>query len=418
MKEFDFSEENIKRTINGDFFGRNSYIKQLINYVWNAEEQTSFAINGEWGSGKTVFMHQFMVMANDEELYKQLNIEGYRTSDLEIFYYNAWENELLNRPSISLLNSIISEYRIIDEADKDAAKELVQKLANIAIKIGTAGILNVNDFKIDGSNEIDIDSIRETFKQTIEHIQKKKQCKRVVIIIDELDRCKPTNVIRFLEEIKHFYNHDDLSFIFSADLKQLSCTIKSLYGTQFDSDLYLQRFFDAVFTLNSSCYEKYITEELAFNISQTQILNETCKIAISNCGLSVRETNKFIKKIKTIRNQIDKLDSFDRKLSIARVVFVPWGIALKYRDMSQYESFIHGEITIDEIRKYISNSKGLLDWLSEYYNQNRNVSDNFDICVVLENIYHLIFKKKDFRYYGDDYENMNYRNIVLPLIEF
>lgn len=417
MKEFDFSQDNLKRTINGDFFGRNIYIKKLINYVWNANEQTSFALNGEWGSGKTVFVHQFMVMAKDEDLSKQLNIVGYNTNDLEIYYYNAWENELLNRPSIALLNDIISKYKIIDEEDKEAAKELLEKLMNIAIKIGSAGILDVNDFTTN-KEEINIESIKETFKKTIDHIIKKKQCKRVVIIIDELDRCKPTNVVKLLEEIKHFYSHDGLSFLFSADLKQLSHTIKNMYGEQFDADLYLQRFFDAVFSLNSSSYEKYITEELKYNISETHILNETCKIAISYCHLSVRETNKFIKKIRAISSQIDKLDSFERDLSIAKILYVPWGIALKYRDLTAYETFINGELTKDDIKDYICRSKGLPRWLTEYYLSSRNIQEDFDICDILDEIYHSLFKKSGFRYHGEDYENIYYRNAVLPLIEF
>ena len=33
MKEFDYSDENIKRTIKADYFQRNVYIKNLINYM-------------------------------------------------------------------------------------------------------------------------------------------------------------------------------------------------------------------------------------------------------------------------------------------------------------------------------------------------------------------------------------------------
>lgn len=59
--------------------------------------------------------------------------------------------------------------------------------------------------------------------------------------------CKPTNVIKLLEEVKHFYNHKALTIIFSADLIQLSNTIKKMYGNNFDAELYLQRFFVILF---------------------------------------------------------------------------------------------------------------------------------------------------------------------------
>ena len=69
MKEFDYSDENIKRTIKADYFHRNDYIKNLINYINAADEQTTYAISGEWGSGKTVFMHQLMYVIKNRDVF-------------------------------------------------------------------------------------------------------------------------------------------------------------------------------------------------------------------------------------------------------------------------------------------------------------------------------------------------------------
>ena len=142
MNEFDFGDDNIKRTIEGNYFDRNKYICELIKYVFNAENQESFALNGEWGSGKTVFLHQFMYIAKNADLALKLGIKDYSPDALEVYYYNAWENELMNRPSIALLNSISREYKIIDEGVKADGKELFEKALDIAIKIGSAGVLS------------------------------------------------------------------------------------------------------------------------------------------------------------------------------------------------------------------------------------------------------------------------------------
>lgn len=417
MNEFDFGDDNIKRTIDGNYFDRNKYICDLVKYVINAENQESFALNGEWGSGKTVFLHQFMYIAKDAALASELGIEVYSPDALEVYYYNAWENELMNRPSIALLNSISRKYKIIDENDMAKAKELFGKAANIALKIGSAGVLSKNDF-ISSPDELNIERIQETFHDIIDYILKKKNCRRITIIIDELDRCKPTNVIRLLEEIKHFYNHDALTFIFSADLKQLGNTIRKMYGEGFDAELYMQRFFDATFSLNSSSYEKYINEELSYNISKNCMVNEISKIAIGFCQLSIRETNKYIKKMKVIGNEIGRLEYADKELSIARCVFVPWGIALKIRDITKYEKFMSGSFPKTDIEKFIGYSPEIPSKLTDYYCDRNNNSTEVDIVSIIYEIYIGIFRTKNFKYFQENDSISYLRNYVVPYIEF
>lgn len=417
MNEFDLDDDNIKRTIAGNYFDRNKYICELIKYVLNAENQESFALNGEWGSGKTVFLHQFMYIAKDADLALKLGIKDYSPDELEVYYYNAWENELMNRPSIALLNSISREYKIIDEEVKADGKELFEKVVNIAIKIGSTGILSKDDFT-STSDELNIKKIQETFRSVIDYILKKKNCRRITIIIDELDRCKPTNVIRLLEEIKHFYNHDALTFIISADLKQLGNTIRKMYGEDFDAELYMQRFFDATFSLNSSSYEKYINEELSYNISETRMVNEISKIAISFCQLSIRETNKYIKKMKVIGNEIGRLEYADKELSIARCIFVPWGIALKIRDITKYEKFMSGSLPKTDIEKFIGYSPKISSRLTDYYCDINNNSTEVDIISIIYKIYIGIFRTKNFKYFQEDDDISYLRNDVVSYIEF
>ena len=67
---------------------------------------------------------------------------------------------------------------------------------------------------------------------------------RLVIFIDELDRCKPTYAIKLLEQIKHYMMNDQITFVFSVNFEQLQHTIKCYYGADFDASRYLDRFFD------------------------------------------------------------------------------------------------------------------------------------------------------------------------------
>lgn len=63
------------------------------------------------------------------------------------------------------------------------------------------------------------------------------------VLVDELDRCRPTYAIEMLEQIKHLFDVDVVVFIISKDSDQLSHAIRSVYGERFDGKRYLNRFF-------------------------------------------------------------------------------------------------------------------------------------------------------------------------------
>ena len=67
------------------------------------------------------------------------------------------------------------------------------------------------------------------------------------ILVDELDRCRPTYAIEMLERVKHLFNVDNVVFVLATDTDQLSSAIKAVYGAGFDSPRYLNRFFDQTY---------------------------------------------------------------------------------------------------------------------------------------------------------------------------
>lgn len=326
---------------------------------------------------------------------------------------------MLKQPSIAILKSITNRYYLFNDDERQITKDVFEKLTNIVVKIGSAGILEAGDLGIGKKeDELDIDHVKQSFKSVIDYILDKKNCKKVVIIVDELDRCKPTTVVNMLEEVKHFYEHDSLCFVFSADFKQLGYTIKKMYGENFDAELYLQRFFDATFVLSSSDYEKYINDELLYNISNVNIAHEICKVAISYTSLSIRETNKFIKKIKVIEELIFGFNEFNAEMNAIKAIFVPWAIALKYKNSREYYSLIYGDLKEEDIRKFIDTSEELGNWLKECCYGRKQTVDEIDIYAKIYEKYKLVFRKAGFQYYGDDNYNARDRRKILSYIEF
>jgi predicted KAP-like P-loop ATPase len=69
----------------------------------------------------------------------------------------------------------------------------------------------------------------------------------LIIFVDELDRCKPSFAVKLLEQIKHYFLLQNVTFVFSTNILELSKTISKFYGNDFQGDKYLNRFFDLFF---------------------------------------------------------------------------------------------------------------------------------------------------------------------------
>ena len=67
----------------------------------------------------------------------------------------------------------------------------------------------------------------------------------LVIIVDELDRCRPSYAIELLEVAKHLFMVDRIVFALAVNRSELAHSVKVLYGNDFDAEGYLRRFFDA-----------------------------------------------------------------------------------------------------------------------------------------------------------------------------
>lgn len=97
----------------------------------------------------------------------------------------------------------------------------------------------------------------------ISHVPMAGSAPPVVIIIDELDRCRPTYAIKLLEEIKHLFDVAGLIFIFGMHGQQLAHSVNAAYGANFDGASYLKRFMKRRYTLKEANQTAYIRSLLS-----------------------------------------------------------------------------------------------------------------------------------------------------------
>ena len=273
MKKHDLqpSDVNIRSTFYNDSIGRNKDLVNFIKIINSIDESYSIALDSYWGSGKTFFVKQVkMILDTITEdkaegetaiLSKWVHISNNVQLKKHVpIYYDAWANDCDDDPIYSLVYQMI-----LDTENNKGLKDKISfsDVLSVAGKI-TGAIAGVDPNEITESlkKKEFLETLRERKdieKRIEEYIDKllPKGCDRLLIIVDELDRCNPEFAVKLLERIKHYFNNDKVTFVFAVNLAELQITIRKYYGNEFNASRYLDRFFDLRVTLPPPNMEKF-----------------------------------------------------------------------------------------------------------------------------------------------------------------
>lgn len=246
-----------------DFLDYDYLIKTVQNIVTNDSLlPASIGIYGDWGSGKSSLMNMCK---------KQLELVD---KNIKCIVFNGWLFENYEDAKTSILGTILDEINVntdLNEKAKDIIKGLYKsidkiKLAKNVLKLGTdifmtGGIASIIDYSInailqnkemqegknitkvtstikDELNNKDLrDNIRK-FQTEFGQLLEESKISRLVVFIDELDRCRPDTILDTLEAIKLFLFNGKVAFIIGADERHISYAVKSKFkdieGIQID----------------------------------------------------------------------------------------------------------------------------------------------------------------------------------------
>ena len=94
-----------------------------------------------------------------------------------------------------------------------------------------------------------ITEFRQTLGDVADALSEDHNGRPLVVVVDELDRCRPSYAIELLETAKHPFAVDRVVFVLAVNRAQLAESVRALYGAGFNSEGYLRRFFDLDFRL-------------------------------------------------------------------------------------------------------------------------------------------------------------------------
>lgn len=362
------TDENILKSIKENTYNRNSDVKDFIEALDTIEGNMFISLDARWGEGKTFYVRQIEKTLEYltkrawgdgqaetvEELnpYFQntvLNSISLNQSYLPI-YYNAWLYDNHDDPLMSLIYTIVKKANqyINTALDKSKKERLLQALSSLSVSFnfgfvqvsasgeGIKDALTVEDIL---KNINTAEEIRELVKNILDSVITEK-AQRLVIFIDELDRCRPNYAIEMLERIKHYFDDERIIFVVSVNKEQLVHTISKHYGYGFDSTGYLNKFFDINAYLpevSNNLFDSYRNDQHHLN-KIAEGLNDYYK-------LSLRDGLIFKQRISMLSpGLVNDLSLNGWCLSL----FVPLIIILDIKDQNEKVRFLDGESNLLE----------------------------------------------------------------------
>lgn len=409
------TEENLICTLNKNLLNRNKDLVYFYDLILAQEGTSSIAIDGRWGSGKTFFVKQSMLLINAKNPMSDIDAEKRESIvyalpfpkrveevsenyDVAI-YYDAWENDNDTDPIISLVYEIIKQLGINYAFDDNSN---AFKLAGSVLEAITGR--NINGIIENLKSENPFTKIKEE-KDLHENIKNfftellVERGNRLVIFIDELDRCKPSYAVKLLERIKHYLCDERITFVFSVNLGELQHTIKHYYGNTFDACRYLDRFFDMRISLPPADKKAFYRE---MGLESGYVLEKICLKVIDTYNMELREATRFYRQVKTAAyvptHESRKFDfsfSDGKGKQLLLMFVVPILVGLKIVNITLYNEFVCGRSSKPLMDIYKKSDKG--EWLAaRLLNRNEAFEEEEGKSVVtveqkLQQLYEAIF---------------------------
>ena len=270
-----------------DYIGHAPHISSLGEMVKECTPPYVIGIHGDWGSGKTSFLRKLHLYLSGKKCgYKGAeNATGilwsnnyHPATNIEAIWFDAWRYQFEPTPAVALLNEIRSHFTLYKKFVGESAKltysalmsidELTKKIGISPEKIINAGEKWEKDYL---SRPLPSQLCKDLLEQAIKDLLGRGKNRRLVIFVDDLDRCVGKVAFRLLEAMKIYFSITNCVFILGMDVRHVkgavACELKetgSVPGMKDGSEElyagdYLNKIFQHVFYLPyTASYKKYL----------------------------------------------------------------------------------------------------------------------------------------------------------------
>lgn len=228
----------------------NKELDSLCNRILACRPPHVFGVHGDWGTGKTSFMRQLQwrlganFAIDDSSIGRDPPFETedcrkqrkHRKDLIATVWFEAWRYQGEPAPVVALLHEMRRQLAVVPAFQAKLKKlgmvtgrYLLGALGEAADKIGLECTIDPRRIQETGekweaehySVELATDSIRSLLTQTIKTLLPNKDGARVVVFIDDLDRCNPEAAFRLLEGLKIYLHVPNCVFVLGMNEQTL-----------------------------------------------------------------------------------------------------------------------------------------------------------------------------------------------------
>ena len=213
-----------------DEFGFTPYVKGIADLIMglHADElPAAVGVYGAWGSGKTSFMCQLDTV---------LKGKGGTAS----VWFQAWKYDRMDDVRSALVFKILSELKRQDEDSvQQKASNVMAKAAEFALafasRVSVSGVgVSLPSWKElaeESETKLNaIDAFSQEFTEVVGAYLDASHVDRLVVFVDDLDRCLPDNIILVLEALKLFLESAKCVFVIGLDRSVVEAAVETRYG--------------------------------------------------------------------------------------------------------------------------------------------------------------------------------------------
>lgn len=316
-----------------DFSNYRDTIIELIRYT---DPRFTLGIYGEWGTGKTTLMKSIEKKLNEDK-------------DIVTIWFNAWRYEREEQLTIvSLLKTIA--YQMGEHSRFKSLKPVILKsILTVGKGLVGKGLVakhlltektveeiqgNASSSKLRALSRYEretiyFDGIRN-IQHTLDNIITKHPKTKVVVFIDDLDRCSPTRTLEVFESLKVFLDINGFIYIMGLNYETISKLVTAAYKESgISGELYIRKLIQIPIVIpewNENDIHVLI-ENLSSKVGTkySKIIRENKETIARGAELNPREVKRFINNF-IVANEVYKFtDSKKQKeLLVIQALRIRW----------------------------------------------------------------------------------------------